>query len=275
MQYYLKLFIITVTILLCITEPTFPNDYIQNLKNGTWEQRITAMNTLGYSGNKKAFWYLVKYLDQQFQSNNQNLAIRVRQAAALSLGRLKDDRAIPYLVEQYKKEQDPEVKRAILFALRFFKPNQDTIAIVKQGLSDSNKDIQWEALIVASIYCDSSLATDVAQLGKDDPEINVISAYIQYMINQNKSENESIMRKSLQHKNPSVRYWASHFLTKSLGTAALDDIMKALEIESVWWVANEMENNIYILARKKFNDEMVEQLGSFRFVIDKKDKQVQ
>ncbi len=51
--------------------------------------------------------------------------------------------------------------------------------------------------------------------------------------------------------------------------------MKAQEIESVWWVANEMEDNIYILARKKFNDEMVEQLGSFRFVIDKKDKQVQ
>jgi hypothetical protein len=57
--------------------------------------------------------------------------------------------------------------------------------------------------------------------------------------------------------------------------AALEDIMKAQEIESVWWVANEMEDNIYILARKKFNDEMVEQLGSFRFVIDKKDKQVQ
>ncbi|MCX8123932.1 MAG: HEAT repeat domain-containing protein [Spirochaetes bacterium] len=252
------------------------DDYLEMLKNGTWEQRITAMYTLGYSGNKKAFWYLVKYLDQSFQSDNQSLAVRVRQAAAISLGRLKDDRAIPYLVDRYKKEENTEVKRAILFALRFFKPTPEAIAVVKQGLADSNKDIKWEALMASCAYCDSSLSGEIGQLAQsDDPEIKVITAYIQYMLNQNKQENESIMRKSLTHKQPLVRYWASHFLTKSVGTAALEDIMKALEIESVWWVANEMENSIYILARKKFNDEMVEQLGSFRFVVDKKEKQEQ
>ncbi len=262
-------------IVLC-TGLVHANDYIEMLKNGTWEQRITAMYTLGYSGNKKAFWYMVKYLDQTFQSNNQALAVRVRQAAAISLGRLKDERAIPYLVDRYKKEEDTEVKRAILFALRFFKPTPEAITVIKQGLADSNKDIKWEALMVSCAYCDSSLSGDIAQLrNSDDPEIKVITAYIQYMLNQNRQENEAIMRKSLTHKQPLVRYWASHFLPKSVGTPALEDIMKALEIESVWWVANEMENSIYILARKKFNEEMVEQLGSFRFVVDKKEKQQQ
>ncbi|MGQ9842120.1 MAG: HEAT repeat domain-containing protein [Spirochaetota bacterium] len=258
------------------TEILLANNYIEMLKNGTWEQRITAMYTLGYSGNKKAFWYLVKYLDQSFESANQGLAVRVRQAAAISLGRLKDDRAIPYLVERYKKEDNIEVKRAIMFALRFFKPTAEATTVVKQGLADSNKDIKWEALMVSSIYCDNSISGEIAQLSNtDDPEIKVITAYIQYMLNQNKPENEAIMRKSLSHKSSLVRYWAAHFLTQSIGTAALEDIMKALEIESVWWVANEMENNIYILSRKKFNEEMVEQLGSFRFVVDKKEKQQQ
>ncbi|MDH7552776.1 MAG: HEAT repeat domain-containing protein [Spirochaetota bacterium] len=262
--------------LFVFTEVLLADDYIEMLKNGTWEQRITAMYTLGYSGNKKAFWYLVKYLDQSFQSENQSLGVRVRQAAAISLGRLKDDRAIPYLVERYKKEENTEVKRAIIFALRFFKPTPEAITVVKQALADSNKDIKWEALMVSSVYCDSSLASDIAQLANsDDPEIKVIAAYIQYTLNQNKPENEALMRKSLTHKSPLVRYWASHFLVKSVGTPALEDIMKALEIESVWWVANEMENSIYILSRKKFNEEMVEQLGSFRFVVDKKEKQLQ
>ncbi len=266
----------SVIALFIFTELLIASDYIEMLKSGTWEQRITAMYTLGYSGNKKAFWYLVKYLDQSFQSENQTLAVRVRQAAAISLGRLKDERAVPYLVERYKKEDNADVKRAIIFALRFFKPTPEAITVVKQGLADSNKDIKWEALMVSSIYCDSSLSGEISQLAQsDDPEIKVITAYIQYMLNQNKPENEALMRKSLAHKSPLVRYWASHFLTKSLGTPALEDIMKALEIESVWWVANEMENSVYILSRKKFNEEMVEQLGSFRFVVDKKEKQQQ
>ena len=272
MRYILPFFLL----LFMLTESLLANDYIEILKNGTWEQRITAMYTTGYSGNKKAFWYLVKYLNQTFESDNQNLAVRVRQAAAISLGRLRDERAIPYLAERYKKEENSEVKRAILFAFRFFKPSHESIAVVKQGLTDTNKDIQWEALMVASIYCDSSLSSEILQLAKnDDPEMKVITAYINYMLKQNQADNEAIMLQSLTNTNPTVRYWASHFLTKSVGTKALGDIMKALEIESVWWVANEMEDNIYILARKKFNEEMVEQLGSFRFVIDKKDKELQ
>jgi hypothetical protein len=99
----------------------FAQGAVGALQTGSIEQRIDAMLNIGYARNRAGFWYLVKYLEYDRAEEETATAVRLRVAAAESLGRLNDERAIPHLVERFGKEQSPEVKARILFALGMYR----------------------------------------------------------------------------------------------------------------------------------------------------------
>ena len=251
-------------ICLFITSTAGAADYFHWLKHGSWEQRVHAMYHLGYSGYKPSFWLLVEYLNKEFEEpNDSRLGVRVRQAAATGLGKLKDDRAVPYLVERYKKEKKPRVRMAILFSLSFF-DEQEIAEIVQMGLKDESPEVQWEALQTASSLGDKAPVGAVQQFasGNDNPNVEIIASYVLYESGQDKEKNRDVMLNGLKNKDPEVRYWATHYATKALGVEALDPIIRASEIESVYWVMKEMDDSIYYLSRIKKRQEMQQQLDS-------------
>jgi HEAT repeat protein len=236
-----------------VTRPVEGADYFHWLKHGTWKQRVHAMYHLGYSGYKPSFWLFVEYLDKEFEEpNDSRLGVRVRQAAAVGLGKLEDERAVPYLVERYKKETKPKVRKSIIFALSFYN-TKSMVEIIQMGLKDESQEVRWEALQTASSMSDDAPVNAVSQFaaGNKNPSVKIIAAYVLYVSGQEKQKNRDILLNGLEHKNPEVRYWATHYAARALGVEALDPIIRASEIESVYWVMKEMDDNIYTLARKK------------------------
>jgi hypothetical protein len=58
---YMKYFNCVLFILFFISS-IYASEFIKDMESGTIEEKIEAMHQLGYSKNKKSFWYLVKYL---------------------------------------------------------------------------------------------------------------------------------------------------------------------------------------------------------------------
>jgi len=224
------------------------------------------MYHLGYSGYKPSFWLLVEYLNKEFEEpNDSRLGVRVRQAAATALGKLKDDRAVQHLVERYKKEKKPRVRKAILFSLGFY-DKQQIAEIVQSGLKDDSPEVQWEALQTASSLGDKAPVGAVQQFASsnDDPGVEIIASYVLYESGQEKEKNRDVMLNGLKNKDPEVRYWATHYAAKALGVEALDPIIRASEIESVYWVMKEMDDSIYRLSRERKRQREQEQLDTVK-----------
>ncbi len=253
-------------ICLVVTSTAGAADYFHWLKHGSWEQRVHAMYHLGYSGYKPSFWLLVEYLNKEFEEpNDSRLGVRVRQAAATALGKLKDDRAVQHLVERYKKEKKPRVRKAILFSLGFY-DKQQIAEIVQSGLKDDSPEVQWEALQTASSLGDKAPVGAVQQFASsnDDPGVEIIASYVLYESGQEKEKNRDVMLNGLKNKDPEVRYWATHYAAKALGVEALDPIIRASEIESVYWVMKEMDDSIYRLSRERKRQREQEQLDTVK-----------
>ncbi|MFW5863080.1 MAG: HEAT repeat domain-containing protein [Spirochaetota bacterium] len=276
-----SLLVSTMMVCILLTKPAGAVDYFHWLKHGSWKQRVHAMYHLGYSGYKPSFWILVEYLGKEFKEpNDSNLGVRVRQAAAVGLGKLEDERAVPYLVERFKKEKKPKVRKAIIFALSFYN-KKSMVEVVQMGLKDESQEVRWEALQTASAMGDDAPVSAVSQFaaGNDNPSVAIIAAYVLYMSGQEKEKNRDTLLNGLQNKNPEVRYWATHYAARALGVEALDAIIRASEIESVYWVMKEMDDNIYTLARKKSIRETRAQVDTmenlFKDETDKKSKDIE
>ena len=92
------------------------NPVMEYFKTGSREKQIFAMHYFSYSKNKRCFWYLVKNLNRSFDKEDKNTwGPKFRSVAAESLGRLSDERAVPFLIKRYKKEKNLKVKKSIIF----------------------------------------------------------------------------------------------------------------------------------------------------------------
>lgn len=226
----------------------FAFDQLRILESGTLEQKTEAMLHLGYARNKKVFWYCVKYLDYSLKDEDPPQIIRLREAAAEALGRLKDERAVKYLVNRWKVEKNIRVKRKIMYALSFYR-NEAMDELINEGLQSDNTDLQFETLLTCAHYNKKELADSIASVYKES-ENDVIKAAASFTLIQLGSDQQTHtdnLKESLTSKDPELRYWAAHFLGASRRLDALSDLSKALEIENRSWVRQEMQQSIIIL----------------------------
>ncbi len=251
-KYYLL-----VVILLLLTSDAFAEDFLKTLEDGSVEEKIEAMYNTGYAGNKAVFWYFVKYLSYTPKNGDNQLAIRCREAAAEGLGRINDKRAIPYLIEQYKKEKNIAVKRKIMFAFRRYR-DAEIIPLVEDAISSSDPDLRFQGVMTASFSNNEDYAVKVSQLleNEKDSTVKLAGIYCLANIGSDFDNNFSQLLKALHQKEPELRYWAAQFIRVIDNPKGIDDLVKALEIENKIWVRNEMElalSTLYV-SRKANSD---------------------
>ena len=226
---------------------------LEHLNSGSFEEQIHAMYYFGYSKNKSCFWILVKNLNKTFDKEDSSpWGERFRQAAAESLGRLGDGRAVPFLIKQYNDEKKESVKRSIIFSLGFFK-DKEILPVLTDGLQSKNRDVLFESLETAASYGDTSVVSRVKSIAgtKDDTGLSVLSSYALIRLGDESEKHASLLRKELVNSDPSIRYWSAYCLSRTDRVEAIDDLIKALEIENYPWVRKEMEFALVMLAKKK------------------------
>ncbi len=246
-----KSLIVVVSLVLCYLTGAagFPGPKIENLKTGSLEEQVEAMYYFGYSGNKKAFWYMVKNLERTFDGNDENpWGATFRQAAAVSLGRLGDDRAVPFLLKRYGVEQNEKVKQAILFALGFYKSSV-ILPVIRDGLSSQDRDTRVEALRAAARFKNSEIAGDIQGITDqaEDYIIKMAGAYALVSLENEPDRYAEVLLGGLTRKEPDIRFWAVYYLSRVERIDAIDDIIRALEIENYSWVRREMERALSVL----------------------------
>ncbi len=247
----------------------FTSEFINTLENGTIEEKIEAMNHLGYSKNKKSFWYLVKYLDFSPGENDTQRSIECRKAAAEALGRIQDDRAVSYLVERWEKEESPLVKEKIIFALKYYK-DEKIAQILTEGLADENPGILFQSCITAAHYRDDSLTANVRNVftSTEDETIKTAAAFALIMLNDEGNEPKKYLADALSSESPWQRYWAAHFIADARLTDLIPELEKCLEIENKHWVQLECERSIVILRTELSRQRRISETRAYQQIIN-------
>jgi hypothetical protein len=247
---YMKYFNCVLFILFFISS-IYASEFIKDMESGTIEEKIEAMHQLGYSKNKKSFWYLVKYLSFKPHETDSERTIQARMAAAEALGRLQDERAVDYLIEAWKTEENEMVKEKIMFAFRYYK-NESIKEIIKEGLQDQNLSIVFQTLLSAAHYRDESLTENITAVF-NETEDEIVKTAAAYSIMKIKDDDtaQNYLRDSLKSDKPWRRYWASYFIADARLVTLLSDILKSLEIENVVWVEREMERTVVVLRNER------------------------
>lgn len=217
---------------------------LEILQNGTINEKIILMQEMGYAGNKTGFWLFVKYLNFESEGADEITASKCRQAAAEALGRIRDDRAVPYLVERYGKEKNINVKRSIMFAFRFYSDESIKEAII-DGISTEDEDLQFQAVLAAEENDDASVTGEIEKLYQSTKQgdIRATCAYILYKKNEEEKYYNFLLT-SLTDRSPDTRYWSAHYLGELKIFSSTSSLIKAIEIESVKWVKRKMEDSI-------------------------------
>jgi hypothetical protein len=172
-------------------------------------------------------------------------------AAAEALGRLQDERAVDYLIEAWKTEENEMVKEKIMFAFRYYK-NESIKEIIKEGLQDQNLSIVFQTLLSAAHYRDESLTENITAVF-NETEDEIVKTAAAYSIMKIKDDDtaQNYLRDSLKSDKPWRRYWASYFIADARLVTLLSDILKSLEIENVVWVEREMERTVVVLRNER------------------------
>jgi len=228
--------------------PTF-----DDLESGSYEEKIAAMYFYGYSRNKKAFWYMVKNLEVETGiERGMELGERVRTSAAESLGRLGDERAVPFLVGRYRLEKSDPVRKSILSALSRFRGAEISQA-VSDSLSSGNADVRNEALVTAAMIGDKGLVPQIKAItfkeGDTRTKYSVCFALVK--LGDDPEKNSGLFRSGLKEKDPSTRFWCAYYLSLTDRTEFISDIIAAVEIENHEWVKKQMETAIVALSEIK------------------------
>lgn len=263
MKRKLLLFIILLPVVI------FAEDYIDTLNNGTPRQKVEAMYQLGYAGNKKAFWYCVKYLSYIPNKNDSVDAVKVREASAEALGRIKDKRAVKYLIRQYRSEKVLSVKRKIIFALSFYK-DDTAIPIIKEALTIKEEGMHFEALLAAAKYQKNDFKSLLLSEFSNSKSIlnKTTAAYGLLLLEPNTSDYKNYLIESLKDEEPSVRYWAVHYIRLLKMIDAEKAIIKALEIENIFWVENEMDLTLQVIYYEKYEQRKKNQYSEYEFILN-------
>ncbi len=223
---------------------------LQHLRTGSYEQQLAALYYFGYSGNKKAFWYFVKNLDRELEGEaERSWGMRFRRAAAVSLGRLKDERGIPFLVKRYGKEKNPAVLRAIMFGLSFYGRGEGVTEVIKKGLVSDNRELKIESVAAAAATGDKDFVPLLKKTGNvtQDPELNLVVAYALIKLGEKPEAQIKLITSVLKSPRPELRFLAAYYLSRTEYFRAVDDVIKAIEIEIYPWVRREMESCVYRL----------------------------
>ncbi len=227
----------------------FPGPTIETLKTGSLEEQVEAMYFFGYSGNRKAFWHLVKNLDRSFDKEDKNQWGPVfRQAAAISLGRLQDDRGVPFLVKRYEVETNEKVKQAVLFALGFYR-NADIFPVIQKGLAATDLETKIEALRCAARSGTVAASGDIKAM-TDQADVfglRMAGSYALVALGTEPDTYSRVLVEGLRHREPEIRFWAAWYISQVELTGAIDEIIRALEIENYSWVRQEMERALTVL----------------------------
>ena len=164
-----------IAILILISSPVFPQNMLDVLADGPLEKKSEAMLHMGYAGNKAGFWYYVKYLNYSQKEDDSRDIIQCRCAAAEALGRIKDERALKYLIERYGKEKNNLVKTKLLFALSFYK-NPEIIPVLSDALDSDSDNVKFQALLTSAVSGDSTLSGKVESVKNASKDTAFISA---------------------------------------------------------------------------------------------------
>ncbi len=241
------------------------NPYIELLRSGSYEQRIDAMLRLGFAGNRVAFFYLVENLDSGRDGEASPVRrIRIRSVAAEALGRLRDDRAVPHLVARYGREQSPEVKRSILFALSFLKP-AGAEGVVDDGLASGDEGVLFEAIRTAALSGDAAHAPRLREIAAKSPleRVRLSCAYALVMLGDDVEKNSAYLAAGLGSRDPESRFWAAVNLGEAGRTGSLGGLARAREIENMEWVKREIDIAAARLAVMRARQREKEEDGRF------------
>ncbi len=223
---------------------------LEHLRTGSYEQQLAALYYFGYSGNRKAFWYFVKNLDRELEGEaERSWGMRFRRAAAVSLGRLKDERGIPFLVKRYGKEKNPAVRRAIMFGLSFYGRGEGVAEVIKDGLVSDNRELMIESVAAAATTGDKDFVTLLKKTGAGtkDPELKLVVAYALIKLGEKPETQINSITSMLKSPRPELRFLAAYYLSRTEYFRAVDNVIKAIEIEIYPWVRREMESCVYRL----------------------------
>jgi HEAT repeat protein len=259
-----------VVLLLCLLAGRarlYAADFMEILARGPHEKRVEAMYHMAYAGSKRGFWYYVKYLDYSPGEDGARLGEEFRMAAAEALGRIKDKRAIPYLLKRYKKETRPAVKRRILFALSFYN-TKEVIPVVQEGLQDADEDVRFEAIKTAAINNDPATVPQLKEIFAQT-KVKVTryaAAYALINLTEKDDEYTAVLKKTLTQKDPLIRYWGAYFLSRTDKIEAIYDLVRALEIENTFWVRKEMELSLMSLRAYRLQLNLKQDATGYEFL---------
>ncbi len=193
---------------------------------------------------KGATWVLVNYLIKALKSKDKN----IRMHAAIALGRIGDDRAVPHLIDALN-DKSPAVRRAAAIALGMIGNNAAVDALLKR-LNDEDVEVRKAAL--------ESL-TDLNLSKKDIEKV----------------------KESLKDPDPRVRELAAMVLEKG-GEAAVEALLEAIEDKVREVRVTATQSLLGCLARvpversevirKKVSDKMVKAKDVAEVVIEVLDK---
>jgi len=229
----------------CLMSPASSsgNPTIELLRSGSYEQRLEAMMKAGFSGNKAAFYYLVEnLLGEKESALSERRRIRIRAVAAESLGRLRDERAIPHLIARYGREESPEVRRSILFAVSFYR-SKEADGVIRDGLASGDESVRFEAIRTAALSGSMAHAPALREIAMKagTERIRLAAEYALAMLNDEADRNVALLEEGLRSRDPESRFWASVYLGE-VGTAdSLEAVARAREIENMEWVKREMD----------------------------------
>lgn len=209
---------------------------------------IETINHLSYAGYKEGFWDYVRYLDYAIDEESGSDAYLVRKAAAEALGRIRDDRAIPYLVERFAKEKKDQVSGSIIFALSYY-PCEQTNKIVAEGLISQNDIIRYEATIAVVKISAKNLIPDLQKeyIAEKDDSIKMAALYALSALGSESEKNNAELVSGLKNRDPVVRYRSADYIGRLKLVSALKNINSAIEIENKYWVLIQLENTKTIL----------------------------
>jgi HEAT repeat protein len=175
--------------------------------------------------------------------------VRFRRAAAVSLGRLKDERGVPFLLKRYRKENNPAVRRAIMFALSFYGRSEGVADIIKEGLSSNNRELVVETVATAAATGDKKFIPDIMNIqnSSKNPELKLVTAYALVKLGKKPGEQIKIITSMLKSRRPELRFLAAYYLSRTEYIGAIDDLIRAIEIEIYSWVRREMESCMHRL----------------------------
>jgi HEAT repeat protein len=242
-RFVLCAYLFAVTSAVTVDAGASDNPYIESLRAGSYEQRIDAMLHLGFAGNRAAFFYLVENLSSGRDADSAaRRHVRIRSVAAEALGRLRDDRAVPHLVTRYGREESPEVKRSILFALSFLKP-AGSEGVVGEALSSADEGVLFEAIRTAALSGNrvhSTRLRDIAATSSVE-RVRLAGAFALIMLGDDVDKNSAFLEEGLKSRDPESRFWAAVYLGEAGRGGSLDGLARAREVENMEWVKREID----------------------------------